>query len=262
MIYVVSALSAFAAPDATFTTLEPGLELGVFTSPVASSHGDQQIRVLRADPKLWMVDVGLAGEVGTTPQTAPRWLDRNPDWVAVINAGMFQTDYRTSVFQVKHGEHWNNRTWKSNASSVLVFDGAPAALLDVNCDDWTGAQQTHGSWVQSYRLLDCAQNPTWGHKGGRKWSHALIGADDQGRLLFIHARSPWTTRQFTQILLQLPLGVKRLHYAEGGPEASLVVRHGGKDVVSEIGSYETGFKEDDDNDSFWGIPNVVALKRR
>jgi hypothetical protein len=48
---------------------------------------------------------------------------------------------------------------------------------------------------------------------------------------------------------------------EGGPEASLVVNAEGQ-RVAEIGSYEDGFNENDDNDVFWQVPNVVAFEAR
>ncbi len=47
-------------------------------------------------------------------------------------------------------------------------------------------------------------------------------------------------------------------YLEGGPEASLHVQTPGK-TVRRIGSYETGFNENDDNDRYWGLPNVIGV---
>ena len=44
----------------------------------------------------------------------------------------------------------------------------------------------------------------------------------------------------------LPLGVRRAMYLEGGPEASLSLATSGKSFV-RVGSWETGFNENDDN---------------
>ena len=32
--------------------------------------------------------------------------------------------------------------------------------------------------------------------------------------------------------------------------------------VNRVGSYETGFNEDDDNESAWLIPNVIGIARK
>ena len=50
-------------------------------------------------------------------------------------------------------------------------------------------------------------------------------------------------------------------YVEGGPEASLYVKVGGE-VVSEVGSFETGFFESDANQVFWPLPNVIGFAAR
>ena len=50
-------------------------------------------------------------------------------------------------------------------------------------------------------------------------------------------------------------------FLEGGPEASLVVR-GSKSELARVGSYETGFLENNENQSFWWLPNVLALEAR
>ena len=46
-------------------------------------------------------------------------------------------------------------------------------------------------------------------------------------------------------------------FLEGGPEASLVARD-----LALLGSYETGFVENDDNREFWALPNILGLARR
>jgi hypothetical protein len=47
-------------------------------------------------------------------------------------------------------------------------------------------------------------------------------------------------------------------YLEGGPEASLhVATPGGP--VRRVGSYETGFNENDGNTRYWSLPNVLGV---
>ena len=57
------------------------------------------------------------------------------------------------------------------------------------------------------------------------------------------------------------LGLSRMLYAEGGPEAQLYVRSG--TVEHEwIGGYESTVSEDHDNRVAWPVPNVVGIARR
>lgn len=80
-------------------------------------------------------------------------------------------------------------------------------------------------------------------------------------MLLIHARTPWNTPVFTDILLELPLHIAHLMYGEGGPEASLTLSSGPHELAL-MGSYETGFVESDDNDHLWPVPNVLGFVRR
>jgi hypothetical protein len=81
-------------------------------------------------------------------------------------------------------------------------------------------------------------------------------------VLFVHARSPYAPHDFVDALRALPLGLTRLMYVEGGPEASLYVKVGERVAVSEMGSFETGFFENDENRAFWPLPNVLAFAPR
>ena len=84
--------------------------------------------------------------------------------------------------------------------------------------------------------------------------------DRQGRVLFIHVRSPYTMHNLIDILLELPIGLRNAMYVEGGPEAQLYVRSG--DFEAErVGSYETDFFENDLNDHAWPVPNVIGIVR-
>lgn len=239
-----------------FTTLRPGLELGLFESDVPHLLGDGRIRVARVDPTQLQVVVHTHHEVGRY-LGADSWAAEK-DLLVAFNPSMFHPD-GSGVFQLRSPTHTSQATWRKDGSSALVVTADGARLLDVNCDGRAALNEATAV-VQSWRLLDCAGNPTWKEKP-KVWSHALLGADGDGRLLFIHARTPWSTRTFTTILKDLPLDVRRLHYAEGGPEASLVVVHEGEERVW-VGSYETGFTEHDNNKLAWNLPNVLGVTAR
>jgi len=102
-------------------------------------------------------------------------------------------------------------------------------------------------------MLDCEGENVWAQEV-RRWSSALVGADAQGRILFLHTRAPYTMHDLVDLLKSAPLDLVALHYAEGGPEASLYVRGPGVERT-EVGSYETGFIEH--NDAEWELPNVI-----
>ncbi len=199
---------------------------------------------------------------GGVPLTAREWGERN-DLVAAINASMYQEDHRTSVSLMRSREHVNNpRLTKHKA--ILAFDRlsgeAPAfKIINLGCEKFEDWEPLYATFVQSIRMVSCERTNVWGQQP-RKWSTAAIGTDAQGRVLFVHVRSPYTTHDLIDMLLALPIGLKNLMYAEGGPEAQLYVRVG--DEQHEfVGSFETGFFESDENARAWPVPNVVGVTR-
>lgn len=256
---------ASSAPAADpWTALQPGLDLGLFESPRKSDRGDSKVRVVRVDPARFDLVLAMASsEDSPTPKTARDWAEARGLLVA-INASMYATDHRSSVSFMKAPGHVNNPKI-SKDSDILAFgpkeDGlARARIIDRGCDDHEALLPRYGSAVQSIRMLSCDGRNVWSQQA-RRWSHAVIGIDGSGRPLLIHARSPWSTHDFIEILRELPLDLKRLQYAEGGPEAQLFVRVGGHEV-EQFGSFETGFFESDTNAVAWPVPNVVGVVAR
>jgi len=260
---VASAGPTPSPPPSPWTELQPGLDLGVFDSPVPSDRGDSRIRVVRVDPTRFDLVLAMASAEDDTPRTAKQWAERQ-GLVAAINSSMYQADHRTSTSLMRTSAHTNNGHL-SKDQDVLAFGAraegtAPVAIIDRGCDDFEGTSKRYTTLVQSIRMLSCEGNNVWAPQD-RKWSHAVIGLDGQGRPLLIHARSPWTTHDFIEILRSLPLDLKRLQYAEGGPEAQLYVHAGGVEA-EEVGSFETGFFESDANLGAWPVPNVVGVRAR
>ncbi len=256
-------LGGAPADEPGWERLEPGLDFGTFTAPTPSPVGDSAIRVLRVDPARFdLVLISASAQARKGTRTARGWAEAH-GLLAAINASMYRTDHLTSVAYMRDGDHVNNGR-RSADKDFLVFgrrgDGPRAAILDRGCDDvdeelvkWTTA-------VQSIRMLSCDGRNVWSQQP-KQWSHAAIGVDGDGRVLFVHARSPWSTHDFIDHLRALPLDLKRLQYAEGGPEAQLFVGTEAMEVEL-VGSYETGFYESDDNARAWPVPNVVGVTRR
>lgn len=248
------------APAATdgWTDLHPGLEMGDFASDRAQG-GDRRIRILRIDPKRWRLRLLNASSPSEgRPLTAREWAARH-HLAAAINASMYQTDMRSSVSLMRTPGHVNNpRLSKDRA--VLAFDPLDATvpsaqIIDRECQDFDALGRAYGSLVQSIRMISCRGANVWTQQP-RAFSTAAIGADAAGRILFIHARAPHTTHDLIDVLLRLPIGIKGAMYAEGGREAQLFVRAGGREMefLGETGGAGQGAH------LAWPIPNVVGIE--
>jgi len=255
---------AAVAADTEWRELEPGLELGEFVSPVAARSGDSRIRVVRADPARWecvLLNTSAPGEGAL--HTAREWCERH-DCAAAINASMYQTDYWRSVSLMRTRGHVNS-AYISKDNTILAFDRLddtvpPLQIIDRTCQDFPELAKRYGSLVQSIRMISCRGNNVW-EQQKRRYSTAAVAVDEAGRLLMIHCRSPYTTHDFIDILLALPLDIVNAMYVEGGPESQLFVDAGGEEREF-VGSFESGFVESELNRRAWPIPNVVALRAR
>ena len=260
-----SAVMLLMVTVASWQPIEPGLELGTFAAPQKSQYGDSKVRILRIDPQHFELRVLSASHAADgQSKTAREWL-YSGGLVAAINPSMFQKDMKTSVSLMKNRHHTNHPRL-SGDKMLLAFDPAPGEklpsvqLVDRECDDFTKLEPQYGSWVQSIRMLSCKGENVWAQQN-KTWSIAALGTDTKGRVLFIHARSPYSVHDFVKILQALPIDIARAMYAEGGPEAQLAVMQG-KQIHEFVGSFETGFHEDDTNVAAWPIPNVVGIVRK
>jgi hypothetical protein len=251
------------SPPIAWRSLEPGLELGSVRSPIPSEAGDSKIRVLRIDPTRFELQLlNASASADGAPLTAKQWAERY-GLVAAINASLYQADQRTSVSLMKSRTHTNNpRLSKHNA--VLLFDRLdagvpPVQIVDRTCRDLAAVQGRYGASVQSIRMVSCTRANVWTQQPENKFSTAAVGIDQQGRLLFIHVRSPLSTHDLIDSLLALPLGVREAMYVEGGPEAQLYVNAGGTEVelVGSRGSSFAGIE----NTYALPIPNVLGVRR-
>jgi hypothetical protein len=247
-------------PDETWRTAAPGVEVG----RLPASPGGPIVTVVRVDPKrnaFRLLSARLEGQ--KEPPSAPEWVAR-AGVLGAINAGMFQGDGLTPVAYARAGTRVVNGRWnRDNAVFVAEPEGGgrPARILDRTCDDVPGESAAYGVVLQNIRMLDCQGRNVWAQQA-RRWSTACVGEDHAGRILLVHVRAPFSTHDLIDVLRGLPLGLTRLMYVEGGPEASLYLKVGGETLVAEMGSFETGFFESDDNKRFWPLPNVLAFGPR
>ncbi|HVO83493.1 MAG TPA: phosphodiester glycosidase family protein [Syntrophobacteria bacterium] len=264
MLLQMGAIAAAAPPDQPWSQLEPGLDLGLFPSPRPSPTGDSVIRVLRIDPERFELRLlNASATKDKRPLTARQWCERFR-CIAAINASMFQADLFTSISLMRTGEHVNNpRLTRDRA--ILAFDrlssDVPRVLMiDRDCDDLDALRGKYGTLIQSIRMLSCKGKNVWTQQPQR-WSTAAVGTDRKGRVLFIHVRSPFTTHDLVNILVDLPLELARAMYVEGGPEAQLFVGAGGRSEEF-VGTYDIPFYDSDAGDRAPPVPNVIAVSRK
>jgi hypothetical protein len=252
---------ACLAQGVAFRPLQPGVEYGTLTLTARPAAGDGLLHVVRVDPAQAELALGLASRDGRL-RTAARWAESSGLSV-VINAGMYETDYRSNVGRLVDGSHVNQRRWKRAYQSVLVLGptapGLPAArLLDRDAPDFEAQAQGYRAVVQNLRLVKAPGKNVW-KPNGRRWSEAFVASDAEGRLLFCFTRTPFEMATLMELVLASDLGVVRAMHVEGGPEASLSLRAGTLSV-DLAGSYETGFFPRDDNHQQWELPNVLGVR--
>lgn len=226
--------------------LQPGVEYGTLTLVEKPEAGDGKLHVVRIDPSVATLDLGLASESGAM-RTAAQW----------------SAQQGSNVGKLVHGEHINQRSWKKSYQSVLAMDPTDASLpkavmLDRDAPGFDDAVKPYRTVVQNLRLIKGPGENVW-KPNNRKWSEAFVAMDSSGRLLFCFTRTPYEMADLMTRVLATGLGIVRAMHVEGGPEASLSIR--GKDLRLDLsGSYETGFFPRDDNDRQWELPNVIGVR--
>ena len=243
--------------------LDTGLDFTEYKSPKKSILGDHIITILKINPNNYDFNLFSAKQKEEHPRTAKEW-SKSKDLVAVINAGMYRMDHATNLGYMKHYNFTNNSR-ENKDNTIVAFNRTDASvpqfqIIDKNCQNWDTLKTKYNSFSQSIRMVDCNQKNKWSQQN-KKWSMVAIGKDKDGNALFIISRSPYTVHDFIDIVLQAPLKLYNLMYLEGGPEASFYLNHPKKEL-SVVGSYETGFNENDENIAFWKIPNVIGITKK
>jgi hypothetical protein len=249
---------------ADWTELAPGLELRALRASQPSRTGDELIVALRIDPAHHEFVLLIADAEDGTARTARDWAARD-GLVAAVNAGMFQaTDAAWPVGRTRvEGGTVNPAMSADRTMFAFAPDDAAAPyarILDRDCEDFAVDGASYANLLQSIRMISCDGRNVWSQQP-REWSTAALATDAQGRVLFIHVRSPYSVHDFIAMLQASPLGVERAMYLEGGPEATLFARGDGV-TVERVGSFETGFFESDSNTTAWPLPNVIGVRPR
>lgn len=243
--------------------LGPGLTVERWKIDAVPATGGQPcIDVVRADPATFALRVLSQAIDDPTPRSALAWRDAF-HLSAVTNAGMFHESGKPVGMIISDGIVRSQPNTKM--SGYLAWDPVtdadpPFVIAGRDCDgfDLDALRQKYHSVVQSYRLLGCdGQTIPW--KDPKQYSAAAIALDRTGRIVFLHSRAAVTMAELSAALGRHDLAGAL--FLEGGPEASLVAR-GSEGELARVGSYETGFVENDRNVAYWTLPNVIALLPR
>lgn len=259
-------ISAFAQQNSislNWQQLDNGLELAEYISPKKSILGDHILTILKINPNYFDFNLFSAKQTREQTKTAKAWAEQK-NQIAVINAGMYRMDHETNLGYMKNYDFVNNQS-ENKDNTIVAFNRKNNSvpefqIIDKTCQNWLELKRQYNSFSQSIRMVDCNQKNRWS-KQNKKWSMAAIGKDKQGNALFIISRSPYTVHNFINIILNAPLNLYNLMYLEGGPEASFYLNHSNK-KLSIFGSYETGFNENNENELFWEIPNVIGISKK
>jgi hypothetical protein len=253
--------------DIPWKTLMNGLQYAELNAPDRSVVNDSKLSILKIDPKQFDFEFLTASEHGRHSHTAPGWAEMFGKNI-VINAGMYNYDRtHSNKGYMKNYNHLNNPVMSSYYNAMLAMHPIdkkkpPFEIIDITCQDWGKIRHEYHSFCQGMRMISCEGEAMSFSKRPDQSCSMIIAATDTARNLYIvFTRSPYTHQTMIKYMQGLPLHIRTTVYLEGGPEASLYVNTGDT-VIAKYGSYVSNTCNNDDNDHFYEIPNVIALRKK
>jgi hypothetical protein len=168
---------------------------------------------------------------------------------------------------MKNYNHLNNPVKSTYYNAMLAMhpkdkQKPPFEIIDITCRDWEKVRHEYHSLCQGMRMISCDGTAMeFSKRPDQSCSMMVAATDTASNLYLVFTRSPYTHKTMIRFLQGLPLGIRTTVYLEGGPEASFYINTGDT-VIAKYGSYVSNTCDNDDNDHFWKIPNVIALKKK
>jgi len=248
-------------------TIQRGLYYWETDAPEKSILNDSKIFILKADPLFCDFRMLSSSEHGKKSRTAEAWAkDFNVN--VTVNAGMFNMNNgRTNKGYLKNYSHTNNGKMNGYYNVMMAMnpkqDSRPEMVLyDLTCTKWESIRTDYHTYCQGMRMVDCNGNKmAWDKRPGQACSMVIGATDIVGNIYFIFTRSPYTHQKMIDFIISLIPDIRTTVYLEGGPEASLYIQTADT-VITKIGSYVSKTYENDNNDHFWKIPNVIGIQTR
>jgi hypothetical protein len=198
------------------------------------------------------------------PLTATEWAEKERLQV-VFNAGMYQLAMPLiSRGFLRNANHINQGKWHPDYKGLLLLQPKdslwPSAMVcDLTCAENEVRKNGYSALAQGLRMLDCQGMPLSWDKKKQSCSMMALARNQTGNLYLVFCRSPYTHNQMITFLRALPLGLLETIYLEGGPETSLFVSVGNFRLECR-GSYVSDTYENDANQRFWKLPNVIGIR--
>lgn len=253
--------------EIAWTTLADGLQYAEVDAPEKSVVNDSKLTILKIDAYKFDFDFLTASEHGKRLRTAEEWA-KEFDKTIIINAGMYSYNrMHSNKGYMKNYKHLNNPVKSGYYNGVLAMHPKdkkkpPFEIIDITYQDWEKVKNQYHSLCQGMRMIgEKGEGMEFSKRPNQSCSMILTAKDEAGNLYIVYTRSPYTHRAMIGFLQGLPFGIRTTVYLEGGPEASLYINTGDT-VIAKFGSYVSNTCDNDDNDHFWKIPNVIALRLR
>ena len=269
LVVSVKNLSAQTQKDSLpeWHPLQKGLSFWEPDAPEKSIVNDSKIFILKADPRLCNFSLLCASEHGKQNRPADVWA-KDFGVNVVVNAGMFNmSNARSNKGYLKNYKHINNPKLNGYYNVMMAMNPKQNTdpefiLYDLTCTKWESVRTRYNTFCQGMRMIDCNGNPmAWDKRPGQSCSMVICATDITGNIYFIFARSPYTHQNMIRFLSRLMPDIRSTVYLEGGPEASLYIQTADT-IISKIGSYVSKTYQNDLNDHFWKIPNVIGIQSR
>jgi hypothetical protein len=253
--------------DIQWTKLMDGVQYAEVNAPEKSVVNDSKLSILKLDPEKLVFEYLTASEKGNEALTADDWAVRF-DKNIIINSGMYNYDKTMSNKGfMKNYDHLNNPQKSDYYNAMLAMHPKdplklPFEIIDITCHDWDKVKDQYYSFCQAMRMISCTgEGMAFTKRPNQSCSMIVAATDHQGGIYILFTRSPYTHQKMIEFMKALPFGLLTTVYLEGGPEASLYINTGDT-VIAKYGSYVSNTCDNDDNDHFWKIPNVISIRKK
>ncbi|HAQ20336.1 MAG TPA: hypothetical protein DCR40_14065 [Prolixibacteraceae bacterium] len=271
VIFLLTSLSNVAQTpwisEIPWTSLMDGLQYAEVDTPVKSVVNDSRLTILKIDVRKFDFEFLTASEHGMQPRTAPDWASEFGQNI-IINAGMYKYNKtQSNKGYMKNYNHLNNPVRNNYYNALLAMhpkdpQKPPFEIIDTYKQDWEKIKNQYHSVCQGMRMInDKGEGMAFTKRPDQSCSMILAATDTERNLYFIFTRSPYTHLKMIAFLQGLPLNIRTTVYLEGGPETSLYINTGDT-VIAKYGSYVSNTCDNDDNDHFRKMPNVIALRKK
>ena len=210
-------------------TAREGITIERIHGPTQLGLGDGVITLVRFDMQRYAPVLLTASTRDGVAHTLPRWAARE-HLVGGINLAMYEPDGRPTSLVVQAAVELSpddERFGGFFAFDPISASDAPLVMTGRDCEggDLTALRARYRNVVANYRMLSCTSAPiAWVDE--HRYSSAAFGMDRAGRLVLIHAATPYLMRDLARVLAEPALGLVQVDYVEGGPEATLFVDDG------------------------------------